>query len=175
MIGCVCVIWDSCRKQGSWGGGGGSGGLVQCIFLWLWKKGECPNTWLAQWADSSLNDVTTQWLTYLNWLWCHSCLVHSASLSPCPHSPSLTQLQSITVLKSLISLCPFLRCLFFLFIIFLYLHFAKQTHKHRQLRQICEKSPILEIKVALMNINVLESSSGPGDMTKRGGKLPPYG
>lgn len=33
----------------------------------------------------------------------------------------------------------------------------------------------LQIKAIFMNINVLESSTGPGDMTKREGKLPPYG
>lgn len=33
----------------------------------------------------------------------------------------------------------------------------------------------LEIKAILMNINVLESSVGPDDVTKRGGKIPPYG
>lgn len=86
----VCVIWDSCRKQGGTEG-------VQFIFLWRWKKGEDPYTWLAQWADSSVNDVTTSCLTYLKWLWCHSCLFHSVSLYLCPPSHSLTQLVSLTL------------------------------------------------------------------------------
>lgn len=93
MTGCVCDL-RQLQKTG-WTGVG-----VQFIFLWWWKKGECPCTWLAQWADSSVNDVTTLCLTYLNWLWCHSCLFHSVFLYLCPPSPSLIQLLSLTLFQS---------------------------------------------------------------------------
>lgn len=59
---CVFVISDSCIERGEWGGG-----WLQFIFLWLWKKGACACMRLAQWADSSVSDITTLRLTYLKW------------------------------------------------------------------------------------------------------------
>lgn len=57
----------------------------------------------------------------------------------------------------------------------------RKVHQQNETQRREESSPLLpvtqflEIKAILMNINVLESSVGPDDVTKRGGKIPPYG
>lgn len=58
---------------------------------------------------------------------------------------------------------------------------GRRVHQQNETQRRDESSPVLpitqylEIKAILMNFNVLESSVGPDDVTKRGGKIPPYG
>ena len=177
MHECVCesVIWDSCRGRGG----------CSIIFLRQRKKGVCPCTRLAQWTDSSVSDITTSYLTYLKWPWRHCCLFHSVSVfSPSPSSLSYTTPFSASFPLSSFSRFPIHIFLFFFFhsyrgnhtwIEFNWRETRRGKRAKRQNRQALPITQFRQIKTTSMNINVLESSTGPGDMTKWEDKLPPYG
>lgn len=178
VCACVSGIWDSCRK------GVGGCSLFSCG---AGKKGACPCMRLAQWADSSVSDITTSYLTYLKWPWRHRCLFHSVSLFLAPSSLSYTTPLPRPLSLLILSLLSFQRLLFFshlLLLIFFFLSYIHtQIHRNRvkyereagrQRERERAKSqnylPItqfFQIKAISMNINVLERSTGPGDMTKR--------
>lgn len=180
---CICVIWDSCRKEGAKRRGVHFIILVAAV---VEKGGVSPHAigpvgWFQrEWHHNSVPDLLKVAMT--SQLSLSVCLFFYP-LSPIPRLLYNPFLSASYHLGSFIHIFLVLIYYFFpsLSVIMQRQTHGRRVHQQNETQRRDESSPVLpitqylEIKAILMNFNVLESSVGPDDVTKRGGKIPPYG